>query len=308
MNRPGRSARSSAKIPCRRFWQGPGCRVKIGSTNLFGKTNDDVRRAGRSPAMAGPGVDAGKHASGCANVLSVRMEPSSNDGTALDPEAFDGTAIGVHHPEHFLFGRLLAERKGLQDAGASLHQRLDEIDDAAAHLGIGDAGEGARQCKALGGREEIGHIGRRRVLGETGRGRSGRRALEEERNRHAQDIGNMLQPAGTNSIGALLVFLDLLEGNPEILSQLLLAHADHHASHTHSASDVLVNRIGRLLGYGRHRLPRSQVKEYSPLLQRAKRRPARGQSMECVPDRRSTFACIRAAHCKREGNRENYHQ
>ena len=36
---------------------------------------------------------------------------------------------------------------------------LNHVDDAAAKLGIGDAGESASQCEAFGGREEVGDIG-----------------------------------------------------------------------------------------------------------------------------------------------------
>ena len=48
------------------------------------------------------------------------------------------------------------------------------------------------------------------------------------------------------SIGALFVFLDLLKGQSEGLTQLFLAHVEHHAPHTQPASDVLVDRIWNL--------------------------------------------------------------
>src|SRR5262249_30790963 len=43
---------------------------------------------------------------------------------------------------------------------------------------------------------------------------------------------------------ALLVFLDLLEGQTERLAELLLAHAQHDAAHAHPAANIFVNRVG----------------------------------------------------------------
>src|SRR5665213_716718 len=56
---------------------------------------------------------------------------------------------------------------------------LDQVDDAAPELGVGDAREGAGQRQTLGGREEIGNVGRRGAFGETlGAGGAGRSPLE----------------------------------------------------------------------------------------------------------------------------------
>ena len=76
-----------------------------------------------------------------------------------------------------------------------------------------------------------------------------RRAFEEKRHRHLQDMGNLLQAAGADAVGALLVFLHLLEGEAERVAELLLAHAQHHPTHAHPRAHVLVDRIGRLLSH-----------------------------------------------------------
>src|SRR5262245_4919791 len=60
-----------------------------------------------------------------------------------------------------------------------------------------------------------------------------RRALEEERYWHLQNVGDLLQPARSDAVGALLVFLHLPEGETEAIGQLLLAHCKHHAAHAH---------------------------------------------------------------------------
>ena len=57
------------------------------------------------------------------------------------------------------------------------------------------------------------------------------------------------KPAGADAVGALLVFLHLLKGQAERVSELLLAHAQHHPAHAHPAADMLVDRIGGFLCY-----------------------------------------------------------
>src|SRR5687768_13674264 len=73
-----------------------------------------------------------------------------------------------------------------------------------------------------------------------------RPAFEEKRNRHLKDVRDLLQAAGADAVGALLVFLHLLEGQAERVAELLLTHAQHHAAHAHATPDVLVGRVGSL--------------------------------------------------------------
>ena len=126
---------------------------------------------------------------------------------------------------------------------------LDQIDDPAAQLGVLDAHEGLGQREAIGGRQEVGDIGRRGRFGKSvvGLPRRVRRAVEEERHRHLQDVRDLLQAARADPVRALLVFLHLLKGQAERVAELLLTHAEHHPTHTHPRAHVLVRRIGRLL-------------------------------------------------------------
>src|ERR1700730_4691728 len=83
---------------------------------------------------------------------------------------------------------------------------FDQIDDGAAHLGVGDAREGTRQRQTFGSSEKIGNIGRRGALAEAvGIGRAARSAVEQKRYRDLQDFGNLLQAAGADAVGALFV-------------------------------------------------------------------------------------------------------
>jgi cellobiose-specific phosphotransferase system component IIA len=76
-----------------------------------------------------------------------------------------------------------------------------------------------------------------------------RRALEKERDRHLQDLRDLLKAARADTVSALLVFLNLLERQAESVAELLLAHPQHHAAHAHAAADMLVDRVRRLLGH-----------------------------------------------------------
>jgi hypothetical protein len=57
----------------------------------------------------------------------------------------------------------------------------------------------------------------------------------------------LLEPAGADPIGALLVFLDLLERQGKGVAKLLLAHCEHHATHAHPFSDMYINWICSVL-------------------------------------------------------------
>jgi hypothetical protein len=123
---------------------------------------------------------------------------------------------------------------------------FDQVDDGAAEFAVGDAREGADQRQSFGSREEIGDVSRRGRLADAFRVHRGAGdAFEQERHRDLKDFGNLLQAAGADAVGALLVFLDLLEGQPERIAQSFLAHAHHEPAHAHAAADMSVNRIGR---------------------------------------------------------------
>ena len=60
----------------------------------------------------------------------------------------------------------------------------------------------------------------------------------------------MLQAGGADAVGPLLVFLDLLERQPEGVPEIGLAHIEHEPSHAHAAANV--DRIASSPG---HRFP-----------------------------------------------------
>ena len=67
--------------------------------------------------------------------------------------------------------------------------------------------------------------------------------------RDAEEARDLVEAAGADAVGALLVFLNLLESQAERLTELFLTHAEHDAAHADTAADILVNRVGRFGGH-----------------------------------------------------------
>ena len=55
-------------------------------------------------------------------------------------------------------------------------------------------------------------------------------------------MARLLQAACTDAIGPFFVFLDLLEGNAQLIGELFLAHAKHEATHADAVADVFIGR------------------------------------------------------------------
>src|SRR5215813_3300452 len=128
---------------------------------------------------------------------------------------------------------------------------LNEIDDAAPKLGFVDPDESLCQQEPFGAGKEIRHIGRRGcVFHSVGRTVQVGRALVEERYWHLKDMGDLLQPAGPDAVGAFLVFLHLLEGEAKCGTQLFLAHCKHNAAHAQS-----------IVIFSLHAMPKSRFRE-----------------------------------------------
>src|SRR5207249_8022944 len=60
----------------------------------------------------------------------------------------------------------------------------------------------------------------KRLIDVAGRGLRPRRAIEKERDRHPEGIGNLGQSAGSNPVHPFFVFLNLLERDAERIGQL----------------------------------------------------------------------------------------
>src|SRR5690606_3542279 len=100
---------------------------------------------------------------------------------------------------------------GTEEGSVFLRKRAYEVDDLAADLGIADPHEGAVELQTFGAGQEIDDIGRLALFGQTLAG--ARSVLEEECYRNFEDRGDRLKPARPDTVGALFVFLDLLEGD-----------------------------------------------------------------------------------------------
>ena len=90
---------------------------------------------------------------------------------------------------------------------------------------------------------------RARVRALPGVARDLRSAFEEVWHRDLEDMTHRLQPAGADAVAALFVFLHLLEGYPELICKVCLAHVEHQPAHAHPAPDIFVGGVGRFRGH-----------------------------------------------------------
>jgi hypothetical protein len=138
----------------------------------------------------------------------------------------------------------------LRAGTGALGQRLGQLEHALAHLRVGDPVVGAHQLESLALGHRIALEDQRLLFGlatETARravtDRS-RHLVEEIGHRHVEHARQIEQAAGTDAIGAALVFLHLLEGQPDRVTELFLAHAEQGAAQPNAASDMDIDWIG----------------------------------------------------------------
>jgi hypothetical protein len=79
-------------------------------------------------------------------------------------------------------------------------------------------------------------------------------STEEEGDRNVQHATEIMQPAGTDPIGASLVFLNLLKGQSDRLSKLFLAEAKHVSAEPDAVADMDIDRV-RLVAFPATRAP-----------------------------------------------------
>lgn len=75
-------------------------------------------------------------------------------------------------------------------------------------------------------------------------------ALVKVSDRNAKYMRNLIQPAGAYSIDALLVFLDLLEGQTKKFAEFFLTHANQHSAKADPIADLSIDWVGLFLGHG----------------------------------------------------------
>ena len=112
--------------------------------------------------------------------------------------------------------------------------------------------------------------------------------VEQERDRHLNISEICWNAACADPVGSLLVFLNLLESQPQCFAEFLLAHAKHDAAHAHPAADIFVNRIGRFGRHFRHslRLPGwdSEVMPRAPAPSNPARKVGKLRRISARPD------------------------
>ena len=124
---------------------------------------------------------------------------------------------------------------------------LNKQNDGATQFCIFDTHKRLHQIQAICRGEEVAHVGGRgsfsRLPSRWPNARRGRRALKEKRNRHPKDLGDVLQSAGADAVGTVLVFLNLLECQSEGVCNIGLAHIEHKPPHSRAAAYMLIYGI-----------------------------------------------------------------
>jgi hypothetical protein len=105
-------------------------------------------------------------------------------------------AFAVKHEIRFsgrAFGNPNAERLKSGGFDSFLSHRLDKVDDPAAQTRALDPREGLGELNAFARGKEVGNIGRRARIREAGRRQiASGRAIEKERDRHIEHLGDLL--------------------------------------------------------------------------------------------------------------------
>ena len=168
---------------------------------------------------------------------------------------------------------------------AVVGDRPDKIDEATPEPNILNAAEGFVELDAL-RRGQEGTDSRGGVVGVADRRRrAARSTFEEVRHRDAQKARRFLQSASADAVLAAFVFLDLLEGDAEVPTELRLAEAHHHAKGAYAAADIDVDRIGMTVSHSSSpRASKNAHRPFAPVMD-ATPRPKQARWQPSAPAR-----------------------
>src|SRR5260370_1140649 len=125
-------------------------------------------------------------------------------------------------------------------------KRSGQFEKPAAQRGIVDPVIGADQLDRLAPAQRVGIKGFPGRFGKPGgdcRRPHRIHVVEEKRYRDIPDPAQIVQPTGTDAIRATLILLDLLEGQADRLTELLLAQAEHVTPQTDARADMAIDRV-----------------------------------------------------------------
>jgi hypothetical protein len=152
-----------------------------------------------------------------------------------------------HVPAAFLLDGYNCRRVGhdANTVGRFGDDLLDQRNDRAPNLRVFDSSVCLYQCHPIGRREKSTHVTRYRrpTFREFREMKLARRPLKEKRHRYTKDVRQLVKAAGADAVGALLVLLDLLEGQSQSVRQLRLCKVEHKSSHADAPTHVAVYRV-----------------------------------------------------------------
>src|SRR5947199_50899 len=135
-------------------------------------------------------------------------------------------------------------------AAAAAHVRLGDACGMAERIGeqVHILGAAPGEAEAAVGEAELAAclVGREALRDRAGARARAWSALVDPRDRPLECLRDLRQPRRTNPVDALLVFMDLLEGQTKRLRQPGLADADHEPRLANAIPHMGVDRIGSL--------------------------------------------------------------
>ena len=95
--------------------------------------------------------------------------------------------------------------------------------------------------------------------------------IEEIPDRHAQNLRDLIEPTGRNTVDAAFVFVRLLIGHPDQVGQLLLGQAKHDPPLAHPPADMAVDVLRAPGGTPRDHGPETLLLQIAAVLQARRR-------------------------------------
>ena len=127
----------------------------------------------------------------------------------------------------------------------SVSERSDQVENAPADFRILDLGEMPAQLNAIGRVQKLHEaiFPAAAIFRECERTACAFKIIEEILDGNLKNAGNLENPARSDPVNALFVFLDLLKSQSQRIGELVLAHAKEHPAKPHSRADMHVYRM-----------------------------------------------------------------
>lgn len=139
-------------------------------------------------------------------------------------------------------------------------ERFGQLNQFAANVRLFNLRKGAVELKPLCGAQKVHQCGLAGAFPKTRLGafiwRVGN-VIEKEGDRNTEYPRHLPKPAGADSVGPFLVFLNLLECQTQLFTEFLLAEANENSPHADPSPNMHIYRIWSFFNHNRSLRPNS---------------------------------------------------